>query len=164
MAPSYRGSTKRESQVGEGFRPYSAGRVAALAGIFIWLVLNGCTLTAREVPLTEGQVLFSDDLRSNAHGWDLSAVQSRWLDWSFTGGGNIDFLREPAALSGISRQLQLFLNAMGSNLIFVVEEIEVARLHTVYSGPSLPSLFVEVMPGAGEEASVDYSGLTIREP
>jgi hypothetical protein len=251
-------------------RTARAGPCLALAGFLgavALIVIGGCsnpapTGSAAQVTAAEtspgalqqhqatgvpDEVFFVDDFSSNASGWDLDSVQSRWLDWSFTTGklraartsaavpfaglmrfclpipnlvftdfqfsldtisgshtagigygifagraadggryyfeldsdgmGSVSveeelealrstYIQEPISLSaaytdGVNR---LTVSAAGSVMTFYVNGTEVAYVPSAHSGSGSIGLFVEVVPGSGDETWVEFDDLIIQAP
>jgi hypothetical protein len=274
MAKQARRTKRVDPGATRGFTPILTVGVAGLAGIIVLVMISAHFSPARidqdssrsearttilqlvsdwdvaqqyQATATADELLFIDDLSSNVNGWDLNSIQSRWLDWSFTGvklrvartaavvpfaglmryclpvpkrafadfqfsldarsksraagiGYGIcvdrssygiryyfaldsdgvysvfveeqppapqpEFIQEPTALSSvnIADTNRISVSAVGSTLAFYVNDVEVTKVTNVPSGLDSVGLFVEVVPGSGDETWVEFSRLLIRRP
>ncbi len=77
-----------------------------------------------------------------------------------------EFIQEPTALSivNIDDTNQITVSAVDSTLTFYVNGVEAIRVTDVPLGPGSIGLFVEVVPGSGDETWVEFSSLIVRKP
>ena len=66
--------------------------LTVLLGILVLAATGGCAnpTPTQPSPVAAGnsdETQFSDSFDTNANGWDLESVASRWLEWSFASGG-----------------------------------------------------------------------------
>jgi len=220
----------------------TAGRVA-VASILVLVATGGCSSAAS----TPDQVLFADDFRSNARGWDLDSAQSHWLQWSLAAGKlrvtrtpasvpfagpmrfclpiphraftdfqvtldarseskaagiaygifvdrptndaryyfaldsdgtysvfveehpptlHPDFIQEPTALSTANARAphRITVSAVGAAMTLALDGTRVASVPDAQLGPGPLGIFVEVVPGSGDETWVEFANLIVQKP
>lgn len=77
-----------------------------------------------------------------------------------------DFIQEPTALAmaNIRATHQMTVSAVGSTMALAVDGTPVASVTDAQLGPGPLGLFVEVVPGSGDETWVEFDNLIVQEP